>query len=78
MQADTPEVIYLEGIWVAPPERGTGAGREYMTELCRRMLARTRSVCLLVNEENERAHLFYRSCGFRLRSVYDSIFLRRD
>lgn len=75
VQADTPEVIYLEGVWVAPSARGTGAGRKYMAELCRLMFARTRTVCLLVNEENERAHRFYRSCGFKLRSVYDTIFL---
>ena len=77
VQADTPDVIYLEGVWVDASVRGTGAGRGYMSELCRRMLARTRTVCLLVNEENERAHRFYRSCGFRLRSVYDTIFLDR-
>jgi ribosomal protein S18 acetylase RimI-like enzyme len=75
VQADTPEVIYLEGVWVDPAMRGTGAGRKYMAELCRLMFARTRTVCLLANEENERAQRFYRSCGFRLRSVYDTIFL---
>jgi ribosomal protein S18 acetylase RimI-like enzyme len=75
VQADTPEVIYLEGVYVDPSVRGTGAGRKYMAELCRLMFARTRTVCLLVNEENERAHRFYRFCGFRLRSVYDTIFL---
>lgn len=75
VQADTPEVIYLEGVYVNPSVRGTGAGRKYMAELCRLMFARTRTVCLLVNEENERAHRFYRSCGFKLRSVYDTIFL---
>ncbi len=75
VQADTPDCIYLEGVWVAPTVRGTGAGRKYMAELCRMMFARTRTVCLLVNEENERAHRFYRSCGFKLRSVYDTIFL---
>ncbi len=75
VQADTPDVIYLEGVWVDPSLRGTGAGRKYMAEFCRMMLARARTLCLLVNEENERAHRFYRSCGFRLRSVYDTIFL---
>jgi predicted GNAT family acetyltransferase len=62
--------MYLEGVWVDPSVRG--AGRKYMAELCRLMFARTRIVCLLVKEENGRAH---RSCGFKLRSVYDTIFL---
>lgn len=77
VQADTLDVVYLEGVYVDPSVRGTGAGRRYMTGLCRKMLLRTRTVCLLVNEENERAQRFYRSCGFRLQSVYDTIFLRR-
>jgi hypothetical protein len=75
VQADTPDVIYLEGVYVNPSVRGTGAGRKYMAALCGLMFTRTHTVCLLVNEENERAHRFYRSCGFRLRSVYDTIFL---
>jgi uncharacterized protein len=75
VQADTPEVIYLEGVYVHPAERGSGAARGYLTGLCRLLLARARRVCLLANEENVRAQMFYRSCGFKLRSVYDTIFL---
>jgi uncharacterized protein len=78
VQAETPEVVYLEGVYVHPAERGTGAGRRRLKHLGRELLLRTRRVCLLVNEENERAHAFYRACGFRLRGVYDTIFLRLD
>ncbi|MDQ3804829.1 MAG: GNAT family N-acetyltransferase [Acidobacteriota bacterium] len=78
VQADTPEVVYLEGVYVHPQERGTTLGRRYMGQLCRRLLARTRVLCLLANEENERAQRFYRICGFKARAVYDTIFLRRD
>lgn len=78
VQADTPEVIYLEGVYVHPSERGTGAARAYLTRLCRHLLSFTRTVCLLANEENERAQRFYRTCGFKMRGVYDTIFLRRD
>jgi GNAT superfamily N-acetyltransferase len=76
VQADTPEVVYLEGVYVNPTERGTGIGRRSMTRLGFELLARTRRVCLLANEENERAHAFYRNCGYKLRGVYDTIFLR--
>jgi predicted GNAT family acetyltransferase len=76
--ADTPDVIYLEGVWVAPAERGKGIGRKCMRQLCRDLLTRSKSVCLLVNEESERAHTFYRMCNFKMRGVYDSIFLRQD
>jgi predicted GNAT family acetyltransferase len=75
VQADTPEVVYLEGIYVNPAERGTGLGRASLKQLSRELLVNTRAVCLLANEENECAHAFYRTCGFRLRAIYDTIFL---
>ena len=75
VESDTPDVIYLEGVYVDPSLRGTGTGRKCLTQLCERLLARTRSICLLANEENETAQRFYRSCGFKLRSVYDTIYL---
>jgi predicted GNAT family acetyltransferase len=78
IQSDTPDVIYLEGIWVAPVERGKGIGRKCLRQLSRDLLTRTRAVCLLVNEESERSHTFYRMCNFKMRGIYDSIFLRRS
>ena len=39
--------------------------------------ALTVAVCVLVNEENQRAHTFYRMCNFKMRGVYDSIFLQQ-
>ena len=77
IQADTPDVIYLEGVWVNPSERGKGIGRKCFRQLSRDLLSRTKSVCVLVNEEHQRAHTFYRMCNFKVRGIYDSIFLRR-
>ena len=77
VQADTPEVVYLEGVWVNSAERGTGLGRECLRQLCREVMVRSKSVCVLVNEENERAQTFYRMCNFKLRATYDTIFLAR-
>ena len=75
IQADTPDVVYLEGVWVNPLKRSKGIGRKCLRQLCQELLTRTRSVCVLVNEDNERAHTFYRMCNFKMRGVYDSIFL---
>ncbi len=77
IQADTPDVVYLEGVWVNPSERGKGIGRQCLRQLCQDLLVRTKSVCVLVNEENRRAHTFYRMCNFKMRGVYDSIFLQQ-
>ncbi len=78
VQAETSEVIYLEGIYVCEQMRGTGIGRRSLTQLCQSLLTRTRSICLLANEENEQAHAFYRLCGFKRISSYDTVFLKRE
>ena len=77
IQADTPDVVYLEGVWVSPAARHRGIGRRCVRQLCRDLLSRTKSVCVLVNEENLGAHTFYRMCNFKMRGVYDSIFLHQ-
>jgi uncharacterized protein len=75
IQADTPDVVYLEGVWVNPAARNKGIGRKCLRQLCQDLLSRTKSVCVLVNEENQHAHTFYRMCNFKMRGIYDSIFL---
>ena len=78
IQAETPEVIYLEGVYTSPEARGTGLARRCFTQLCQSLLARTRSICVLANEENEKAHAFYRMCGFKRISNYDTVFLKKE
>jgi len=73
----TPEVNYLEGIWLREDRRKTNLGTRFMSELMRRLLEDTKSVCLLVNETNELAQGFYRRCGFHFRATYETIFLPR-
>jgi GNAT superfamily N-acetyltransferase len=73
----TPEVIYLEGIWLREDCRQKNIGTRLMAELMRRLLENTKSICLLVNETNEWAHGFYRKCGFNFRATYETIFLPR-
>ena len=73
----TPEVIYLEGVWLREDSRHKNLGTRFMTELLRRLLEDTKSVCLMVNETNESAHGFYRKCGFNFRATYETIFLPR-
>ena len=73
----TPEVIYLEGVWLRDDCRNKNLGTRFMSELMRRLLENTKSVCLLVNETNEWAQRFYRKCGFHFRATYETIFLPR-
>lgn len=77
VQAETSEVIYLEGVYVSTEERGSGLGRECLTQLCNSLLKKTRAICLLVNFKNEKAQAFYRMCGFKRISEYDTIFVEK-
>ena len=73
----TSAVNYLEGIWIREERRANGSSLRFMSELMRRLLEDTKSVCLLVNETNKLAQSFYRKCGFNFRATYETIFLPR-
>jgi len=73
--SDTPSVIYLEGVWTNPDRRSQGYGLRCLSQLGRTFLCRAKSVCVLVNEKNELAQKFYQRAGYKLRAVYDTIFL---
>ncbi|HVG28795.1 MAG TPA: GNAT family N-acetyltransferase [Pyrinomonadaceae bacterium] len=72
--SETEEVIYLEGVYVAPSERGKGFGLRCLARLCGDLLRSTRSVAVLVNSENVPAVSLYRRAGFKLHSHYQLIF----
>jgi ribosomal protein S18 acetylase RimI-like enzyme len=74
--SETPEAAYIEGVWLHPSKSGNGDGLRCLTQLLKTLLARTESVCLLTNVENEHAQNFYRKAGFKERGMYDSIFLK--
>jgi len=74
--SETPEVIYLEGVWVTPSERGKGYGLRCMSQLGRELLARAGSLSMLVNERNSKALSLYRRAGYKLRGCYDTIYLQ--
>ncbi|HEX5966046.1 MAG TPA: GNAT family N-acetyltransferase [Pyrinomonadaceae bacterium] len=73
----TPAVVYVEGIWLREERRNNGDGVRFMNDLTHKLLEDTKSICLLVNETNQRAQSFYRKCGFRFRATYETIFLPR-
>ncbi|HYE12842.1 MAG TPA: GNAT family N-acetyltransferase [Pyrinomonadaceae bacterium] len=78
VMAETPETVYLEGVYVSPEARGKGFGRRCVAQLGRHFAARTRSLCLLVNEQNKRAHAFYEKSGFSLTGYYEALYLQRS
>lgn len=78
VMAKTPETIYVEGVYTHPEERGKGYGLRCISQLDRRLLLHSESVCLLVKEQNQTAQQFYQRAGYKLRSYYQTIFLERN
>ena len=74
--SETPQAIFIEGVYVHPEERGRGYGFRCLTQLGRQLLARTSSICLVVNQENKRAQALYNKAGYRLDSNYITAFFK--
>ena len=74
--AATPQVIYLEGIYVQPDERGKGYGSTGLCQLGRILLRQADSICLTLNADKEKTKNFYDKAGYALRSYYDTIYLQ--
>lgn len=75
--AETPETTYLEGVYVDPRNRGKGYGLRCLSQLAGLLLARTKSVCLTVNEKSVGPQEFYRRSGYELVGRYDTIYLQK-
>jgi predicted GNAT family acetyltransferase len=72
--SETPETLYLEGVYVQPEFRRKGYGLRCMNQLARNLLGRVGSLCLVVNEENQRAQDFYGKLGYENRGYYSTAY----
>ena len=73
--AETSDVIYLEGIYVAPEYRSKNAGSSCLSKLGEQLLARVENVCLLSNVEFEGAHRSFVKAGFKKIGCCQTIFV---
>jgi ribosomal protein S18 acetylase RimI-like enzyme len=74
----TPDVVYLEGLYVHRDERRKGHGLRSMRQLGNILLTSTRSLCLFVNGGNRAAQAFYKKAGYRTVGHYETIYLQRE
>ena len=74
--SDTPDVSYLEGIYVDPNQRGKGFGSRCVLQLSHHLLRRSKSISVLVNQECRHSQTFFHKLGFLSRGLYDTIFLQ--
>ena len=73
--AETAEVAYLEGIYVAPESRGKGIGASCLSKLGVQLLERVENVCLLSNVEMKIAHRSFAKAGFKNTDCCQTIFV---
>jgi uncharacterized protein len=73
--AETPQAVYLEGVYVHQDHRIQGYGRRCISQLAATLLERTKALCLTVNEKAEGTQRFYQRAGYELVCRYDSIYL---
>jgi len=73
--AETGNVIYLEGVYVAPEYRGRGIGSKCLSSLSLDLLARVEHICLLSNVEFVNAHKTFIKAGFRNTDECVSLFV---
>lgn len=73
--AETSDVIYLEGIYVAAEYRGQGVGSSCLSNLGLQLMERADNVCLLSNVEFESAHRSYAKAGFKNTDCCQTIFV---
>lgn len=73
--AETSDVIYLEGIYVAPEYRGQGVGSDCLAALSLQLLNRVGNICLLSNVEFKNAHRSFLKAGFKNTDACQTIFV---
>lgn len=73
--AETDEVIYLEGIYVAPEFRGRGIGAKCLSKLSENLLDRAQNICLLSNKDFTDAHKMFAKAGFKKTDSCQTIFV---
>lgn len=73
--AETDNVAYLEGVYVAPEYRGQGIGSNLLANVCLRLLDRVQSVCLLSNVEFKGAHRCFARAGMRNTDACTTLFV---
>lgn len=72
--AVTPEVAYLEGVYVNPLDRRRGYGSRCLAQMGRQLLQHAASVCLFVDETNPHARDFYLSLAYLPASRYHILY----
>jgi predicted GNAT family acetyltransferase len=72
--ADTPQASYIEGVYVAPAERGKGLGRRCLIGVSRILMKHAKAIYLFVENQDTRTKSFYLNLGFNMAGQYDLLY----
>lgn len=72
--AETDDVIYLEGVYVAPGYRGRNIGSKCLSVLSLQLLNRVENICLLSNVNFEGAHKSFLKAGYKYTDLCTTLF----
>jgi len=73
--AETDDAIYLEGVYVAPEQRGKGIGSECLASLTLKLLDRVAHISMLSNVEFTAAHKSFIKAGYRQTDSCTTLFV---
>lgn len=73
--AETEDVIYLEGIYVAEEYRGQNVASQCLSVMSLELMNRVDNICLLSNEIFKSAHKSYAKAGFKNTDACLTIFV---
>jgi len=74
MSARTGDAVQISGVYTPPERRNRGIARRALSELCDRLLEKSTTACLFVNDFNAPAIAVYRRIGFREHAAWASAF----
>jgi uncharacterized protein len=73
--SDTPDTVYLEGIWTHPDYRDQGIAKRCLAELVQQLLWTRQTVCLFTDDSEKVAQRVYEHVGFQFAATYQARFL---
>ncbi len=73
--AETDDVIYLEGIYVAPEYRNQNVGSSCLSKLSLEFLERVENICMISNLKFKAAHRSYEKAGYSSNDNCTTIFV---
>lgn len=74
MSARTGDAVQIAGVYTPPERRSQGIARRGLSEMCARLMEKSSSACLFVNDFNAPALAVYRRIGFRDHAEWASAF----